>query len=166
MSPKRVRASGLPLTFISFGYTSGRILRKPQEPKETVLAYKPARTAHHGDIAYGALFVLSDFEFHLQSLDALEHSTSTITSGVKEHYTTRSRATVTPIAFDTLEQFSRLLYTEKESVIAEVYYANPNHPKIINSIRRLKFTTVKHNINAEAFKELYWEVKTHGTIKH
>ena len=158
MSPRTIKAARIPLQFISFGYAEGRLATKHRELDDTILIYKPKEQPLYGDIAYGALFVLEDYEFHIPVLDALMGCTEAITAGLYQHVNIRVDVNVVPIAFNSLDEFRRLIYTEKDLISATTYYANPNHITIINRIKTLKKYTNVSNINPKPFRELYEEV--------
>lgn len=164
MNPDVQKQMRVPLQFICFAFIHGKMYRHFRSHDTFVLQPKHNRTWGN-NVVYGAIFALSDFHFFIRQLDAYQ-SCSLSALNVNHKYDIQHRVQIkaTPIRFDSLDSFSRLMYYESEHVDVHAYVANPNHPKIKRRLISLSTSyRIIDGVNKKAFKSLYREV-THADI--
>lgn len=161
MTKSKLRELKIPMTFVCFGYVEGMLFRHYAHNQSTfVLAehrYKSGNT-----VVYGALYHLNDAFHYARILDALMRcslSSMSLNHPLDLHH--RIIADITPITFDTLEEFDLLLYKESdESVKAYTYVANPIHPEIEYRMKKVKYKRtfrISNGVEAKSFIQLYNE---------
>ena len=148
----------IPLVFVSFAFIEGKLYKYKKAPYLNMpLGYNKNRDNR---VIYGALYFCKDFDFYSNQLDAF-HSCSASKLGVNHPYDLchRVEMPVTPIKFDTIDQFTRLMYQEKPEIMAEVYIGNTKHPKI-KKYTSTKFyhAKIKSGVDREQFIKLFMEV--------
>jgi hypothetical protein len=125
LSPKTREQLRLPMTFVSFAITDGGLYKFPHTHLNVV-----HKKMKGNNVVYGALYVLHDDNFHIRTLDSYYLcSLSTLRCNHNLDLSHRIKQEVRPITFSSIDQFSRLLYKEHEPILAEMYVANPKHPK-------------------------------------
>lgn len=138
-APDWIREAKIPLEFVSFAYTEGRMYTHYQRV-DTFICKEHTTRRHGNSIVYGGLYLLKDFDFYIRLLDAYQVcSLSTLFKNHDNDLHFRKVVSVTPIHFTSQEQFERLLYKEEESVPAYAYFGNPTHPKIKQRIVTTNF---------------------------
>lgn len=137
------------MDFVCFAHTDGKMYRYNGN---TFLVKGVG--SHGNSVVYGALYVLHDEYYHIRTLDALFNcSLSGLGRNHKLDMQHRQREVITPIQFDSLDELSRLLYRELESVEVEMYVANKEHPIVQKRIRQTQKYNfrIKDGINKPAF---------------
>lgn len=111
------------------------------------------------NVVYGALFLLGNFEFYIRQLDAF-HACSLSSLGVNHKLDMHHRvvSNVTQISFNTVEEFERLMYVEKEVFPCHMYLGNPKHPKIKQRLNKHHSNRILDGVHKEPFKQLIREV--------
>lgn len=134
--PDWIKESKIPLEFVSFALTEGSMYYHFQSD-ETFISKGHSRRKYGNEIVYGSLFLLQDFDFYIRLLDAYQVcSLSTLFRNHDKDLHHRIITQVTPIHFQTQDEFERLLYDEKDSVPAHVYFGNLKQPKITQRIEQ------------------------------
>lgn len=154
------RTLRVPLHFMQFAFVEGKLFYMPQKKSTFVITDLPK---WGNDVVYGGIFALKDYHFYIRSLDAYMGCTKS-TLGRNHQYDMQHRINVsaTTISFDTIEEFTRLLYKEVNTVNCEMYVGNDSHPKLQDRLthrHRITDGLDKHN-----FKHLLREEKENGTI--
>lgn len=117
---------GLPMTFISYGYINGFMLKKGKKYN----AYKKdvLSKVKNNDRIYGVLAVLETSEVFIRILDGImgcsKHSLGGNHVMDLNH---RYKVQATPIHFDSIDDFLAMKYRSGESVQCYAYYCNPEH---------------------------------------
>lgn len=160
-SPKVQKKMNLPLQFINFGIIKGRMYKYFGKNDVFVIPIESYREWGN-TVIYGGIFLCNDFDFYSRILDAYHIcSMSTLLCNHKNDIFHRVHVDVTPIYFETLDELARLKYKEsKETFKVQTYIANINHPKINNRLNKTNSYRVIDGLNAEKFKELFWEVNS------
>lgn len=118
----------LPLDFICFATVDGK-LYTTEFGKNTFVAQGTRK--HGNNKVYGALYVLSNPDYHLRTLDS--HYLCSMSALHKNHNLDTMHRVVgraTPIRFSTLEELDRLMYEEMEEIDVQMYVGNLNNPKV------------------------------------
>lgn len=161
LNPKLRHDLKLPLEFISYGIMEGRMYRHYGGKSNFVV---PNDTLKHwgNNVVYGALFICKDFDFYNRVLDAYHIcSLSTLLRNHNNDIHHRVEQYVTPIFFETLNELALLKYREGKPIKAITYMGNIKHNKISQRLNKTVSYRIKDGIDAENFKQLFWEVK-HG----
>lgn len=158
LNPKLQKELHIPLEFIIFGITEGRMYRHYNSQNNFII---PANTLQKwgNDVIYGGLFICKDFNFYSRLLDAYHvNSKSTMSHNHIKDLHHRIEASVTVIHFSTLDELAHLKYKEGETITAQTYHGNINHPKIKQRLNKKTSYRVISGIDKENFKQLFWEV--------
>lgn len=159
MNPDMYKEMHLPLEFISFGIIEAKMYTHHGRNKTFIV--KPTTRRWGNSVCYGALFLCDDYDFYSRILDAYNIcSMSTLFRNHKNDLHHRIEDFITPIHFDSLEEFVSLRYKESEPILAQIYVGNTKHPKIINRIKYRHQVSYRINsgIDGKNFKRLFWEV--------
>jgi len=157
-SPSFRQKINIPLEFISFGIIEGKTYRY-FENKDNFVIPTDSNKKWGNSVVYGSLFLCKDFDFYGRILDSYHLcSMSTLLRNHINDINHRVEVNVTPIYFDTLDELERLKYREGKEIKAQTYLSNTNHPKIKRRISGVNTYRIYDGINAESFKELFWEV--------
>lgn len=145
----------IPLTFISFGYIDGKLYKY----KDTVMAIRNGTREWGNNKVYGALFTLDDYNFNIRFLDGMHVcSKSRIYINHDLDLFHRNEICVTPIVFNTLEEFVTLQYKELEGVLSYAFFGNVKQTKINNMLHNTNSQRIKDGLDKNSFKKLYKEV--------
>jgi|SRR6185312_9140433 len=146
----------LPLHFVTFAIIEAQLYSNVRN--EGVVNVRQERK-YKGNVAYGALFHLEDFHFHIRQLDAF-HMCSLSALGRNHDLDTQHRiiTDTTPIVFSSIDALERLQYEEKRVTKATAYIGNLKHPKLNRRIRNTNSKRIKQNILVEPFLHLHREV--------
>ena len=128
LSPDFRRNTRIPLEFITFAHIKANLYHNIRNDGViNIIGHK-----HRGnDVVYGALFLLQDFSFHIQTLDAFHNcSLSALRRNHKLDPQHRVMVRATPLSFTTIDELERLKYLERPCINAHTYIGNLNHPKI------------------------------------
>lgn len=156
-NPAYQKEMRLPLEFIAFGITEGRMYKHFRNQSNFVIPVD-ALKRWGNDVVYGGLFLCKDFDFYSRILDAYHVcSVSTLMKNHDMDIHHRIEVNVTPIFFDTIEELATLKYREGESIKAQTYMGNLKHPKISQRLDKTVSYRIIDGIDAENFKKL-WEV--------
>ncbi len=160
-SPFLYKQMKLPLEFIAFGITEGKMYKHFRN-QSTFVAPVDIRGKNGNIVVYGGLFHCSDVNFYLRIFDA--YHVCSLNTLHKNHINDlhhRIITNITPIYFNTLDELARLKYREGETLPAHTYIGNIKHPNIKRRIFTVPFTSyrIKDGIVARCFKSLYEEVK-------
>ena len=133
----------IPLTFINFAIMPLHMYEGPYSKKSTFLL--PHTRKETADVVYGAIFLLHDADYYIRTLDAY-HLCSLSVMRRNHVLDTQHRieSTATPIAFSSIDELARLLYTEGEPARVSVYVGNPHQPIIQKCLR----TTVRRRVTS------------------
>ncbi len=158
MSPSYQKEMRLPLTFIAFGITKGKMYTHLRTLNSFILL--PDVTKRWGnDTVYGALMLCKDFDFYARILDAYHVcSMSTLLRNHPLDIHHRVSLEITPIYFNSLDELVRIKYREGEAIVAETYIGNKNHPKIKQRLNKRVSYRLIDGVDATHFKELLGEV--------
>lgn len=150
LAPNKREKMKLPLTFISFAYVEGKMIKY----KDTTMVFSDQKKWGNNRV-YGALFILDDFEFHIRVLDAMHVcSLSRMYRNHKLDLHHRVLTEVTPIFFDSISQFTRLKYREIEKIKVYAFFGNSHLPKISKRLHGRNSYRIKDGIDKENFKKL------------
>ena len=151
----------LPLEFISFGITEGKMFTHWRKKDTFVAEHNEELVKPHGNnVVYGGLFFCPDIQFYLPILDAYHVcSMSTLGKNHIKDYHHRKEKNIIPIYFNSLDELSRLKYREGKPIIAHTYVGNTHHPKIIPRINKYEISyRLVDGMEKENFKALFREV--------
>lgn len=111
------------------------------------------------DVVYGALFLLNDADFYIQTIDSfMLCSKSILRRNHAKDQNHRITKEVTPISFSTVEELDRLMYREREAVQATLYVGNPTHPSISRLSKARGKKRITNGVNKEPLLTLIREV--------
>lgn len=147
----------LPLTFITFAITEAKMYRHKKSENTFLLQHANRSLARA--IAYGAVFLLNDAYYYFRILDA--YSLCSMTVLLRNHRKDthhRERSLVVPIRFSSLEELSRLQYTESGGMEVEMYYGNPEHHLISERLNKTNSYRISDGLDSKNFVRLYEEV--------
>lgn len=149
----------LPLHFVSFAIAEGKMYKHYHNPSNFIIGL--GETKNWGNqVIYGALFLCNDFEFYSTILDAYHAcSLSTLKTNHIRDLHHRVEVNVRPITFASINDLSRLLYKEQDSIKSQIYQGNTNHPRIACRLNNHNSFRIIDGIDAKHFKQLYWEVQ-------
>jgi hypothetical protein len=120
------------MTFVSVAIADGGLYQFPHTHLN--VTHKKMKG---NNVIYGAIYVLHDDNFHIRTLDSFYLcSLSTLRRNHSLDLAHRVKQYVRPITFTSIDELSRLLYEEGESLQAEMYVANPKHPTTTRRIKR------------------------------
>jgi len=148
----------LPFEFICFGTTDGRMYDHYYNHSTFIVPLGKQKKWGNSKV-YGALFLCKEFEFYADLLDA--YNACSLTKLRRNHIKDihhRERVDVTPIYFDTLDDLSRLKYTEGVPLSATTYIGNVNHPKINQRFVTEKNYRIVDGIDKKNFTKLFRRV--------
>ena len=118
----------LPLTFICFAYLEGAQMYSVKDRPYITKAKKKYRV-------YGAIYVLNNSHQNLKVLDAImENSKGLIGKNHANDINWREKVLVTPIHFDTIEDFFKMRYNETDEIKAITYLVNTSNNYIKNNV--------------------------------
>ena len=163
-NPNFQKQMHLPLHFICFGIVEGKMYKYFNNKNNFIIAtdYINQPIKRWGNsVVYGGVFLCEDINFYIRILDAYHLcSLSTLLKNHDKDIFHRIKTQITPIHFKTLDELSRLKYTENnEKIEAQMYVANTNHPKINKRINDKKNSyRIIDGIDTKNFKQLFWEV--------
>jgi hypothetical protein len=132
LNPDLRRKMRLPMEFICFGIMPGKMYPHYHDYRaRSVFIVKPTNKLWGNDVVYGALMLCKDFDFYARILDAYHVcSLSTMRRNHKLDMHHRVNVKVTPIYFNSLDELSRLMYTEGDVISVQTYLGNPLNHKI------------------------------------
>lgn len=159
--PRWHRELNLPLEFVAFGITQGRMYHHFRN-KGVFILPPDVKRPHGNRVVYGSIYILHDFDYYIRILDAY-HMCSLSSLHRNHDFDTHHRviSDITPIHFDTLDELERLLYRESELVKAHTYFGNLKHPKIKQRLKSKKHSNrIYDGVCKQSFLEQYWEVQT------
>lgn len=111
------------------------------------------------DVVYGALFLLSDADFYIQTIDSfMLCSRSILRKNHMKDQNHRITREVTPISFSSIDELDRLMYKENEKVNATLYVGNPIHPIISRLSKARGYRRITNGVNKEPLLKLIEEV--------
>lgn len=158
-TPSLQKSLRLPLEFIAFGIAEGRMYKHFRNQSNFVIPVDSLKRWGN-DVVYGGLFICKDFDFYANILDAYHVcSLSTMMRNHKRDIHHRVEVEVTTIHFQTLDELARLQYRESESIKAQMYMGNINHPKINLRLTKTVSYRIVSGIDTVNFKQLFGEVK-------
>lgn len=135
LNPQVNKSIGIPLQFVCFAKIEAKMFRHYHSNDVFALQHK-SRT-YMNKYVYGALFELSDADFYVRNLDAYYTcSLSMLRRNHKLDLHHRVMQKVTPIHFNSIFDFTRLKYTQSESIEAFVYFGNILHKRIKNRLNK------------------------------
>lgn len=147
----------LPLDFICFGITNGK-LYKYFGNKDCFISQYHNNKEWSNSVVYGSIFLCNDFDFYSRILDSY-HLCSLSTLYRNHSYDVQHRIDmlIRPIFFNTLDELASLKYREsEEGITTQMYIANLKNPKVNRRIHDKN--TKRFSIDTENFKSLFLEV--------
>ena len=156
MESSRRRGLNLPLEFISFAFIEGKMFTHQRYQGTFVV---PSNKRWGNTVVYGAIFLLRDYYFYIRTLDAyFACSKSALRKNHNNDLHHRHSISATPISFRTLDQFSRLQYTENEVINVQSYFGNTKHSKIKQRIQARISYRIVDGLDKTNFTKLFMEV--------
>lgn len=146
----------LPLHFVTFAYVEGKLFRHMRNQSTFILP-------HDGDTwsnryVYGAIFAPTDFSFYIRQLDAyFACSRDALKRNHSKDLHHRHLVPATPISFDTLDDFGRLKYIERDNVECFAYFGNPIHPKVYQRLQGKHSYRIVDGVDKLSFQTLVTE---------
>jgi hypothetical protein len=157
LDPRKCEDLHLPLEFLSFGFTEGK-LYKHYRNDGTFLAQYGKDWGNN--VVYGALFALKDPDFYLRLLDSYHQcSRSVLGRNHSKDVHHRINKKVTPISFATIEDFIHLKYREREEWDAEMYVGNLTHPKLNQRLTKTVSYRITSGVDLNFIKRFREETK-------
>jgi len=158
LNPEVRRAMHLPIEHICFALMPGKMYPhyKTYRMRSTFIV-KATNKLWGNDVVYGALMLCKDFDFYARILDAYHVcSLSTMRTNHRIDVHHRVKVDVTPIYFTSLDEMTRLMYTEGTKVLAQTYLGNSNHPKISQRLNAEQTCRIIDGIDKRNYIKL-WE---------
>jgi hypothetical protein len=135
INPEFNKNIGIPLQFICYAKMEGKMFRHFHS--NNVFALQNKSRTYMNKYIYGALFELSDADFYIRNLDAhYACSLSMLRTNHKLDLHHRVYQKITPIHFNSIFDFTRLKYTQSESIETFVYIGNTSHKRIKNRLNK------------------------------
>lgn len=157
MNPQIQRQLKLPLTFISYAICTANMYRHFRN--ESTFIIQPVKRSWGNSVVYGGVFLLSDEPYYIRILDAYHLcSLSTLYRNHPKDVSHRGRSLVVPIHFSSLEELSRLQYTESNGLEVQTFFGNPEHPRISERLNKTNSYRISDGIDSKNFMRLYEEV--------
>lgn len=159
INPHQRKLFNVPLEFIGFAYVKGKMYKHYNSKNVFTIPIDVSKTRAWGNnLIYGGLYILKDYDFYIQILDAY-HSCSmyNLFRNHNKDIHHRVETVATPISFNTLNELSRLLYKELNEVEVVTYFGNTTHPKIKQRVTTDRFR-ITDGIDAQNFRSLWEEV--------
>lgn len=154
-SPEHQKELNIPLTFVAFGITEGRMYKHFHSENTFIIPINSMKRWGN-NVVYGGLFLCKDFDFYSRLLDAYHMcSMSTLHRNHTCDIHHRVNISVTPIRFNTLDELSRLKYKEGEPIEVQTYMGNIKHPRITQRLRKTVSYRIIDGIDADNFKKLF-----------
>jgi hypothetical protein len=158
INPSLIREMKLPLRFVTFAYTEGKLYSHFRQNSTFILPTGNTK-AWGNRLVYGAVFMLDDFEFYVRTLDSYHAcSLSAIRTNHQNDIMHRLRVPCVPISFNNLDDLGRLKYSERQQHECFTYFGNPNHRKIRQRLVPNPSYRLIDGVDKESFKQLYEEV--------
>lgn len=157
-NPHQQRDLRIPLEFITFGMTEGRMYKHFRNQSNFVIPLDSMQVWGN-KVVYGGLFLCKDFDFYARILDA--YHVCSLSRLYKNHDLDvhhRVEVDITPIYFQTIEELARLKYREGEPIKAETYMGNLKHAKITQRLNKTVSYRIIDGIDKDNFKQLFGEV--------
>lgn len=160
INPDLIREMKLPLRFVTFAYTDGKLYHHYRRYSTFLLPNGDTKAWGNRNV-YGAIFQLDDFDYYIRVIDA-NHicSLSSLNVNHKNDVMHRLRVPCVPISFNTLDDLGRLKYSEREKHECYTYFGNPNHRKIRQRIVRNPSYRLIDGVDKSNFIKLHEEVSS------
>lgn len=156
-SEKRKKLN-IPLTFITFAFVEGKLYKHFRNDGTFLLSHGKA---WGNNVVYGAIFAIPDYSFYIRLLDSYHQcSQSLLGHNHSRDVHHRTEKLATPITFQTLDDFTRLKYKEREPIRVQVYTGNINHPKINQRLNKSVSYRIESGVDKH-FTQLYQEGSTY-----
>lgn len=141
--------SKLPLTFISFAFIEGKMYRIENN-------YLAVQKKHKWeDRLYGAIFLLDNSEYYLRVLDGIMGcSMTSLGNNHRLDFTHRITIQTIPIFFNTITEFAKLLYVEKNPTKCITYIANLENTLIDKKVNNTYRNHVRYGFDRVNFINL------------
>lgn len=159
INPEIQKEMHLPLEFITFGITEGRMYKHFRNQSNFIIPVD-ALKRWGNEVIYGGLFLCKDFDFYARILDA--YHVCSLDRLRKNHDMDvhhRIEVDVRPIYFNTLDELARLKYREGSSIKAQTYMGNLKHNKITQRLKQTVSYRIIDGIDKNNFKKLFEEKK-------
>lgn len=117
--------------------------------------------SHGNNVIYGCVYILKDDFFHFRTVDSFFNcSLSSLGRNHSLDINHRLQVEVTPISFDSIDEFERLMYKEMQPIRVEAYFGNLQHHTIQKRVNRTqKFNyRIKDGVFKQPFLKQLWEV--------
>ena len=139
LDEEKQKLAKLPLEFVCFAYIDNAVMYEIEGRYVAIRKGEIATTKKYNKV-YGALYILHSSERSIRTLDAVMMcSKAFIGSNHKYDVTHRINAQITPIHFDSVEEFLLMRYTEGDELDVITYLANQDNTMIrenvLNSVR-------------------------------
>lgn len=139
LDEEKQKLAKLPLEFICFAYIDNTVMYEIEKKYVAIREGEIAITKKYNKV-YGALYILHNSERSIRTLDAVMIcSKAFIGSNHKNDVTHRKNVQVTPIHFNSIEEFLLMCYKEKDKIDAITYLANQDNIMIregvLNTVR-------------------------------
>lgn len=159
LNPKLQREMKLPLKFISFAISEGKMYRGIRNIS-TITTSLDSNKLWGNIVVYGAIFLCNDFEHYSRIIDGYNVcSKSALGRNHMYDLNHRFESEVTMIHFNSIEELVDLRYIEQKKVLVEKYLCNTSNPKIKKRINSINPSyRVIDGVQPKDFKELFWEV--------
>lgn len=157
-NPHQQRELRIPLEFITFGITEGRMYKHFRNQSNFIIPIDTLKRWGN-EVIYGGLFLSKDFDFYAEILDA--YNMCSLSKLLRNHDLDihhRIEVDVKPIYFKTLDDLARLKYKEGEPIKAQTYMGNLKHNKITQRLNKTVSYRIIDGIDTYNFKQLFGEV--------
>ena len=160
INPDMIRNLKLPMHFITFAYTEGKLYTHFRKDGTFLLPHGTTKAWGNRNV-YGSIFQLDDFEFYIRVIDAYQRcSLSSLSRNHNNDIMHRLRVPCVPISFNTLDDLGRLRYSEREEHECYTYFGNPKHRKIRQRLVRNPSYRLIDGVDKANFIKLYEEVRS------
>lgn len=147
----------IPMVFVSFGFVEGKMY------KRTIIKNNEVYRKRGNDRVYGGIFLIKhSSSYYIRVLDA--YHICSLSRLYKNHPLDlyhRYKTLVTPIKFETLEEFATYKFIELDAIPCWTYYGNIEHQQISRQIK--KRYRIMEGVDKTNFKELTNKILTNKT---
>lgn len=155
INPEVQKQMRLPMEFISFAMVDGKMYTHYSD--NGVFTIPLGNDKDWGNTkVYGALFLLNDYNYYISILDGYHAcSMSNLKRNHKMDLHHRVLTKVTPIYFNSIDDLSRLKYSEGSDIDAIIYVGNLDHSKIYKRFLITQSNRIVDGILPIHYKKLY-----------
>lgn len=144
---------GIPIKFLSYGYIHAKMYFLNDGKKKRYFFIKA-----NGRCVYGAIFVIDDYEAYKNAISAFYSNTEEFTTiPCPIDLYVKTTVEVTPITFNSIEDFERVNFNRAEPIECNSFCGKPTNKKVMHSIDKSAYYGVRNGVDAVSFLKLIKE---------